>query len=273
MLDWISSGISKLYRRVAQVSAESLALAKLPLFAVPYIYMEQVESNQLPYQNLGNRLRDMRERAKETLADVSGAVEIDVNQLTEIESGTKRPSEDILLLLMSHFNVKEDEAMQLYELAGYEERLRDRVQNLMNDEHGQPQPAVMVLPIDARVVYSDMVHVMVNNYGVIMNFMQGVGPNNQPMAISRIGMSKEHAKSVLEVLKKTLEDHTKEEQSATGAKVKKPSKTTRSSRTERPRSTSEQSNAPTSKTPQTRKSTVKKMSTKKPRSTDNKKSQ
>ena len=38
-----------------------------------------------------------------------------------------------------------------------------------------------------------------------MTFLQGAGPNNQPLAVSRVGMSKEHARSVLEVLKKTLE--------------------------------------------------------------------
>ena len=34
--------------------------------------------------------------------------------------------------------------------------------------------------------------------------MQTTGPNNQPLAVSRIGMSKEHAKSVLELLQQTL---------------------------------------------------------------------
>ena len=169
--------------------------------------MDKAEPNQLPFHKLGDKLRTMREKAKESLADVSGAVEIDVQKLTDIETGSERPSEDILLLLMSHFNVKEDEAVQLFEMAGYEDRLKERTSSLMNDENGQTQPAVMVLPIDARVVYSDMVHVMVNNYGVIMNFMQGSGPNNQPLAIARIGMSKEHAESVLEVLQKTLEQH------------------------------------------------------------------
>jgi transcriptional regulator with XRE-family HTH domain len=168
--------------------------------------MEQPESKHEPYQPLGEKLRGMREQAKESLADVSGAVEIDVQQLTSIEHGQERPSEDILLLLISHFNVKEDEAMQLWEMAGYE-HISNRTHSLMNDDGGHPQPAVMVLPIDARVVYSDMVHVMVNNYGVIMNFMQGAGPNNQSLAIARIGMSKEHAQSVLEVLQKTLEQH------------------------------------------------------------------
>jgi len=179
--------------------------------------MDKSESKHKPYQSLGEKLRYMREEAKETLADVSGAVEIDVKQLSSIEHGAERPSEDILLLLISHFNIKEDEAILLFEMAGYE-HMTNKSQSLMNDDAGQAQPAVMVLPIDARIVYSDMVHVMVNNYGVIMNFMQGAGPNNQSLAISRIGMSKEHARSVLEVLKKTLDQHEKADAKSTPAK-------------------------------------------------------
>ena len=52
-------------------------------------------------------------------------------------------------------------------------------------------------------------HVMVNNYGVVVNFMQSAGPSNQPLAVSRIGMSKEHAYSLLEVLQNTLEQSSK----------------------------------------------------------------
>ncbi len=94
-------------------------------------------------------------------------------------------------------------ATKLWELAGY---AHDElpVKNTINDSRGQVQNGVIVLPVDARIVYTDMVHVMVNNYGVVMNFMQTAGANNQPMAVSRIGMSKEHAKSVLEILQKTL---------------------------------------------------------------------
>ena len=70
---------------------------------------------------------------------------------------------------------------------------------------------VFVSPEDARIVYTDMVQVMVNNYGVIMNFMQGAGPQNQPLAVSRVGMSKEHAKSILELLRATLEQSEQED--------------------------------------------------------------
>jgi hypothetical protein len=49
-----------------------------------------------------------------------------------------------------------------------------------------------------------MVHVTVNNFGVVLSFMQNIGPHNQPIVVSRLGMSKEHAKSVVDVLSRTL---------------------------------------------------------------------
>lgn len=162
------------------------------------------DARKSPFQPLGDQLKRLRESRAESLAEVSGAVEIEIETLTAIESGKDRPSEDILLLLISHFATKDDEATMLWELAGYEqEQLPNR--NMVNDDDGQAQPSVVVMPADARIAYTDMVHVMVNNYGVVMNFMQGAGPNNQPLAVARIGMSKEHARSVLEVLQKTLE--------------------------------------------------------------------
>lgn len=157
-----------------------------------------------PFEKLGERLKLMREQAKESVAEVSGAVEIDAHHLNSYESGEQRPAEEVLLLLISHFGVKEDEAMKLWELAGYDQGATAS-RSVMNDDNGGVQNSVMVMPLDARIVYTDMVHVMVNNYGVVMNFMQGAGPNNQPLAIARIGMSKEHAKSVLNVLQETLD--------------------------------------------------------------------
>lgn len=164
-----------------------------------------VEKNgKYPYKTLGARLRRMREKLLESLAEVSGAVEIETGMLSSIESGKECPSEDILLLLISHFGIKEDEASKLWELAGFDDSEMPSHQ-MINDDNGFAKPAVMVMPMDARIVYTDMVHVMVNNFGVVMNFMQGAGINNQPLAVARIGMSKEHAKSVLEVLKQTLD--------------------------------------------------------------------
>lgn len=147
----------------------------------------------------------MRERLRESLAEVSGAVEIEVDALTAIERGTARPSEDILLLLISHFAVKEDEATKLWELAGYENP--DVAATINIEDLGPIKNAAMVTPMDVRISYTDMAHVMVNDHGVVLNFMQTAGPNNQPLIVARLGMSREHAQSVLELLQRTLQQH------------------------------------------------------------------
>lgn len=156
-----------------------------------------------PYKLLGNRLRGMREHLRESVAEVSGAVEIDVEDLAEIEQGQSRPSEEILLLLISHFAIKEDEATKLWELAGYEHPDSGPT-NMTLDSLGTIKNAVVVMPVDNRVIYTDMAHVMVNNHGVVMNFMQGTPNGGQPTVVSRVGMSREHAESLLELLKRTL---------------------------------------------------------------------
>lgn len=150
-----------------------------------------------PYQSLGKTLKELRQRANESLAEASGAVEIDVRELASFELGKARPSEDVLLLLISHFGAKDDEAVKLWEKAGYG---MDRVP-ASHMASSDSQPADSSEP--GRVLYTDIVDVMVNNYGVVMNFMQG-GPKDSANSIARIGMSREHAKSVLKILEITL---------------------------------------------------------------------
>jgi transcriptional regulator with XRE-family HTH domain len=113
-------------------------------------------NKQLPYKPLGAILRHLRERNRESVAEVSGAVEIDETALGRIEAGSERPSEDILLLLISHFSVEDDKAA--------------------------------------------------NQKGVVLNFSQNAGQNEQPLTIARIGMSREQAKLVMGVLHQALYD-------------------------------------------------------------------
>jgi len=151
-----------------------------------------------PYRSLGNKLKDLREKAKESLADASGAVEIDVKQLASYELGQKRPTEDILLLLISHFGAKDEEAVKIWELAGYgagRVPLVEAIVDELTSEINEQQP---------KILFTDIVDVVVNNYGVVMNFMQAGGPGAQPVSVSKVGMSREHAKSVLKILEVTL---------------------------------------------------------------------
>lgn len=147
-----------------------------------------------PYKTLGWHLKFAREQLKKSLIEVSGAVEIDANTLNMIEQGDERPSEEVLLLLISHLGLEDAEASSLWELAGYDKQadLADNYQQI-----------TVAMPMDLRVVYTDLAHVTSNDYGVVMNFMQS-GPGNQPLAVARVGMSKKHAVQVLKMLHKAL---------------------------------------------------------------------
>lgn len=149
------------------------------------------QSNQ-PFLKLGKRIKQYREKANETLAEVSGAVEIDITTLIAIEAGKQLPSEDILLLLISHFDIEDAEAVRLWELAGYNKSNEKK----LNDD----QQIFMILPIDNRILYSDKTDITVNDAGVVISFKQG--DSTQPIA--RIGMSREQASAMLKLLQEGL---------------------------------------------------------------------
>lgn len=155
-------------------------------------------NSQSPFKPLGKHLKDLRTRANESLAEASGAVEIDVRELAGFELGKTRPTEDVLLLLISHFGAKDDEAVRLWEMAGYGME-KIPVSHMVNNDLIAP-----VSTLENRILFTDIVDIVVNNYGVIMNFMQS-GPSNSTQSIARVGMSREHAKSIMQILQTTLE--------------------------------------------------------------------
>jgi len=166
------------------------------------------ENKQLPYKPFGAILRRLRERNRESIAEVSGAVEIDEHVLDEIESGIERPSEDILLLLISHFSVEDDKAAELWQLAGYDQGADDgRGHEHDHDRETNNRQQTLMIMIDPRVMYSDTMEVTANQKGVVLNFSQTAGQSDgQPLTVARIGMSREQAKLVMGVLHQALYD-------------------------------------------------------------------
>jgi transcriptional regulator with XRE-family HTH domain len=159
-----------------------------------------MSESKAPYTSLGNHLKYVREQANQSLAEVSGAVEIDENSLARIESGEERPSEDILLLLISHFNVQDTEALQLWELADYggdvPEQIRPEIEIPAN---GKP---VVLLAMDMRTQYTDGVDINVNQAGLTLNFTQAGQP--VPTPVARVGMSLEQAEAVMRTMQQAL---------------------------------------------------------------------
>jgi transcriptional regulator with XRE-family HTH domain len=158
-------------------------------------------SREQPFQILGDRLKLLRQRLQESTAEVSGAVEIDTESLVRIEQGTELPSEDILMLLINHFGLNDDEAVVLWELAGYDQT---NDQRSLRDDVRFSKQAVVLLALDARVIYSNGVEIVTDKSGVIMNFTQGMDKAQGNVPVSRVGMSYEQAERVLVTLQKAL---------------------------------------------------------------------
>jgi transcriptional regulator with XRE-family HTH domain len=165
------------------------------------------DSTRTPYQKLGARLKSLRDLSQESTAEVSSAVEIDEELLHLIEGGRERPSEDILMLLLAHYGVGEDRADELWKLAGYEKQPDDDEMPFMG---GGSSPDMkqhtMMIMVDPRVMYSDSFEITASKQGVIFGFGQTVGPTGQPLTISRVGMSRDQAKTVMGLLHKALWD-------------------------------------------------------------------
>lgn len=170
-----------------------------------------MSESEAPFANLGSHLRNVREQSKRSLAEVSGAVEIDEQHLAQIEAGTKRPEEDVMLLLISYFNVQDQEALHLWELAQYDSDLSDHLQlEPTNSDDSDPmqqlgnKPMVMLLAMDMRTMYSDSLDVSVNAAGVTLQFNQSLTGGTQTAPVARVGMSQQQAEQVIKALKQAL---------------------------------------------------------------------
>jgi transcriptional regulator with XRE-family HTH domain len=167
--------------------------------------MNESTHNQIPpFHSLGSQLRHLREQSSESLAEVSGAVEIEVEKLERIEQGVERPTEDILMLLISHFGVHEGQAVELWEMAGYDQGNNNLgTFHAIQEELQSGKPILMLMALDMRTMYSDSVHITINNEGVVMQFGQMNG-NKTPTPVSRVGMSITQAENVLNTLQQAL---------------------------------------------------------------------
>ncbi len=166
------------------------------------------KQQEQPFKKLGERLKDIRQKMHESVAEVSGAVEIDEHALQRIEQGRERPAEDILMLLINHFGMHEDEAAGLWKLAGYdppsvEERGRDRERDRDGDESVNNRSAVLVMAVDPRIIYSDGVQVTASQNGVVVSFSQASGTPNM-LTTAKVGMSREQAYAVIRTMQDAL---------------------------------------------------------------------
>jgi len=165
------------------------------------------QSINQPYKILGQKIKSLRKSFNETIKDVSSAVEINPSELQKIESGIVRPSEEILMQLISHFNLSDNEALSFWQLANYDNQsiiLNNFTNNLFSKliSDNQVNNLVMLLPLEQKPLYSDHLEIVLGDSGLVINFNQKV--NNQIIPISKIGMSLEQANLLYKTLESAL---------------------------------------------------------------------
>lgn len=189
--------------------------------------------NNTPYKILGGQLKHLRQNRAESIEEVSDAVEITTETLKLIENGSERPTEDILMLIINHFGMKDDEAVHLWELAGYNKPNQPKESI---EEDIQKRTVFIMMALDNRILYSDSVHITANLNGIVLNFAQAsIDQNSQAQTIARVGMSYEQAQNVASLLQQIIINrNNKKNQStlpATGSSQPSPQEKSKDSKT------------------------------------------
>lgn len=157
------------------------------------------------YAALGAKLKFLREQWQQSVNEVCNTLEIDEKMLRAYEAGKIAPPTEVLDMLINHFLLTEDQAQDLRDLA---EDQREEAEGSLTGamEDMLSKQLIMFMPVDTRVVYTDSMQATITESGVVLQFMQQNG-SGQPVPVSRVGMSRQHAERVIEVLQGTLKQH------------------------------------------------------------------
>lgn len=71
-------------------------------------------------------------------------------------------------------------------------------------ETAAPSANITVDPRTTPVLYADFVYIKSNENGIVLDFAQQIGPSDQYNIVSRIGISKDHARKLIEHLEGLL---------------------------------------------------------------------
>jgi hypothetical protein len=84
------------------------------------------------------------------------------------------------------------------------------------DKKEEPNTNINIDPHRTPVLYADSISIKSNENGVVLDFLQQLGPTNQFTVVSRIGLSKDHAQAFIEHLEASI--RTSGERSTTNKK-------------------------------------------------------
>lgn len=166
-------------------------------------------------RELGKKIKSYRLLQKENITEASKAMGINRTYLSKLENGHIKPSLEVLNVLIKHYSLSPKESSLLSTLAGHgggglimDNFKRREVPKVEEKTIANPNVSsgVQVNVSDKTpVLYTDSVFVTSSQYGVVFDFAQNMGSTNQQNIVARVGMSREHARVLLNVLQERLQ--------------------------------------------------------------------
>jgi transcriptional regulator with XRE-family HTH domain len=129
---------------------------------------------------------------------------VDQSYVSKIESAQVNISMDLILRIMNVLDLNTEERASISK----ELSLKSDVTNLHTDREAVNQPMIqdnkidVILPDNINILYSNSMWVSSDEFGIVLDFGQKTQDPTKHIIVTRVGISKEHAKKILEALKK-----------------------------------------------------------------------
>lgn len=154
------------------------------------------------HKDFGVALKAHRIASNQPLEDIAAAVELNIVDLKKYEAGLDLPDEHTLQALLRFYVMREAEAMRLWRLAGYaEDQLRAKLSPSQKIIDRQVSVEANTEPLN-----TDIVHILTSEKGVVISFIASEGNGDSQNVVSQIGLSYRHAMSLIEALKRSIND-------------------------------------------------------------------
>lgn len=169
------------------------------------------------FVDFGHRIRMYRVQKGENITQAAKGLELDRTYLSRLENGHLQPTRKLLEKICEYYLIPEDEASEIYTLAGYAgkdivmqnkkgEGVERRMEGNQISESRGAKGIELNVPSNAVVLYTDSAFVTTNEFGICIDFAQRLGSTNKHNVVTRVGMSKEHARALIKVLQERLKE-------------------------------------------------------------------
>lgn len=167
-----------------------------------------------PFIKLGTTIKEYRVRKGENITQAAKALKLDRTYLSRLENGHLQPTRNLLERICDYYSIPEDTASEVYTLAGYagkdivmQNKVGEGVEKRMENQvsgNKDSKGIELNVPSNAVVLYTDSAFVTTNEFGICIDFAQRLGSTNKHNVVTRVGMSKDHAKALIKVLQERL---------------------------------------------------------------------